>query len=242
MLAKVMAVLLASVTPPVAIAVHAREAGAGTTCKGIIAINVLLLPDERLAAYARDLNQRLLERSPEGFMLDASHVPHISLVHRYVRCADLPKVLAAVERIATRHDLGGQTLNTSGLTHAPWQERVVTSIRVEKTPPLAALQGDLVAALRMYSVARGTRDAFMATAAEPHVDDQTIEYVRTFVDEHTGERYQPHVTVGISDNESARWIAAQPAHPLEFTVDAMAVYQLGDVGAARKELWRRSVR
>ena len=65
----------------------------------------------------------------------------------------------------------------------------------------------------------------------------TIEYVRTFVPKRTGDGFEPHITVGISD--------APPADsfdPTAFKVDALAVYQLGNIGTARKELWRHSVR
>jgi hypothetical protein len=200
----------------------------------IVAINVLLLPDQSVSTRAQQINAQLRQGYPQGFALNASHVPHISILHRYVKAEDLPKVFATVEQIAAKHPLVGKTLSASGLESSPWQGHLVTSINVEKTPELAALQSDLVAALRPYSVESGTADAFMTTPGEPHVGDETVDYVKTFVPKRTGDGFKPHITVGISDVPPSDQL-----EPMQFTVAAVAVYQLGNVGTARKELWRR---
>jgi hypothetical protein len=208
----------------------------GTSMKDpkIVAINVLLLPDQQMSVRAQDINAQLRQNYPQGFALNASHVPHISILHRYVKSENLSKVFAAVEQIAAKHPLVGQTLTARGLENSPWQGHQITSIKIDKTPELTALQGDLVAALQPYSVDSGGADAFVTTPAEPHVGDETIEYVRTFVPKRTGEGFSPHITVGISDSPPAG-----DSKPVQFAVAALAVYQLGNVGTARKELWRR---
>jgi hypothetical protein len=212
----------------------ASRSGASMKDPKIVAINVLLLPDQSMSARAQELNAQLRQGYPQGFALNGSHVPHISIVHRYVKAEDLPKVFAAVEQTAAKHSIVGQTLTARGLEHAPWQGHQITSIKVDKTPELAALQKDLVAALQPYAVESGGADAFVTTPGEPHVGEETIEYVRTFVPKHTGEGFAPHITVGISDTPPAG-----DSKPVQFTAAALAVYQLGNIGTARKELWRR---
>jgi hypothetical protein len=199
-----------------------------------VAINVLLLPDQRMSKQAQDINAQLRQGYPQGFALNASHVAHISILHCFVRVEDLPRLFAAVEQVGARHPIVGQTLTASGLESSPWQGHQITSIDIEKTPELATLQSDLVAALRPYSVESGDAAAFMTTPGEPHVGDETVEYVRTFVPKRTGDGFKPHITVGITDTPPASQL-----EPMQFTVAALAVYQLGNVGTARKELWRR---
>jgi hypothetical protein len=44
----------------------------------LVAIDVLLEPDQRMVKAAEDWNARLREQMPEGFSLDATHRPPIS--------------------------------------------------------------------------------------------------------------------------------------------------------------------
>ncbi len=212
----------------------ASRKGAQMKDSRTVAIDVLLLPDQRMSKQAQDINAQLRQGYPQGFALNASHVAHISILHRFVKVEDLPKLFAAVEQVGAKHPIVGQTLSAGRLESSPWQGHQITSIDIEKTPELATLQSDLVAALRPYSVESGDAAAFMTTPGEPHVGDETVEYVRTFVPKRTGDGFKPHITVGITDTPPASQL-----EPMQFTVAALAVYQLGNVGTARKELWRR---
>ena len=204
----------------------------------VVAVNVLLLPDEQMIARARGVNHALRQTYPAGFALDASHVPHISVLHGYVQSKDLTNVYSAVSRVIVKRPLTGRQLNVSGLEHKPWDDKELTNIKIEKTPELEAFQADLVAALSPYLVEAGDKTAFFTSNEDASVDQQTIEYVRTFVQKHAGNRFEPHVTVGISDAETARKVTAQHSASAKVTIASVAVFQLGNVGTARKELWR----
>ena len=43
---------------------------------------------------------------PEGFALDATHAPHITVLQRYVRTPELDQVLDAVDAVVAGVDLG----------------------------------------------------------------------------------------------------------------------------------------
>ena len=64
----------------------------------LTAIDVLIDPDEAALARAREVNARVLESMPEGWVLDDTHQPHITTLQRYVRTADLDRVYDAVEK------------------------------------------------------------------------------------------------------------------------------------------------
>lgn len=91
--------------------------------------------------------------------------------------------------------------------------------------------------MRPFTIESAGSDAFVTTADEPNIGEQTIEDVRTFVEKQTGDNYKPHITVGISDARPTSEFA-----PVQFKIETLAVYQLGNVGTARRNLWRYSGR
>lgn len=208
----------------------------------VIAVNVLLQPDQEVSARAARINGDLRRSYPGGFALDASHLPHISVLHGYVQAKDVADFYVAVEKVSAKHPLAGQQLTMLGLEHKPWNREEITNIKVEKTRELEDFQADLVSAVSPYLVATGDGSAFLTSKEDPSVDLETIEYVRTFVQKHTGSGFEPHITVGISDAETARRVSAEQGVPPKLTIASVAVFQLGNVGTARKELWRYSPR
>ena len=208
----------------------------------VIAVNVLLQPDQESSGQAARINGLLRQSDPGGFALDASHVPHISVLQGYVKAKDLAAIYRAVERVSAEFPLAGRQLTVLGLEHRPWDHQEITSIKIAKTRELEAFQADLVSALSPYLVKTGDGSAFLSSKGDPDVDQETIEYVRTFVQKHTGAAFEPHITVGISDAETARKVSAQQEAPPKLTIASVAVFQLGNVGTARKELWRQPPR
>src|SRR6516165_7474535 len=65
----------------------------------ITAIDICLEPDATMIQHAEAVNARLRGVFPEGFSLDATHHPHITLVQRFVRTSDLDKVFAAAGKV-----------------------------------------------------------------------------------------------------------------------------------------------
>jgi hypothetical protein len=207
----------------------------------VIAVNVLLLPDQRASEHAAQINSVLRQSDPRGFPLDASHLPHISVLHGYAQAKNLPDLYGVVRKVSAEHPLVGRQLAVAGLEHKPWGQQEITNIKIAKTAELEAFQAALVAAVSPYLVKTGDGTAFLTSREDPDVDAETIEYVRTFVQKHTGSGFEPHITVGISDADTARKVSAQQVPP-ELTIASVAVFQLGNVGTARKELWRYSPR
>ena len=65
----------------------------------VTAIDILLEPDATMVQHAQADNGRLLKACPDGFALDATHHPHITMLQQFVRTADLGKVHTAANRI-----------------------------------------------------------------------------------------------------------------------------------------------
>jgi hypothetical protein len=51
----------------------------------LTAIDVLIDPDDAALQRAREVNARVLQSMPQGWVLDDTHQPHITTLQRYVR-------------------------------------------------------------------------------------------------------------------------------------------------------------
>ena len=65
----------------------------------VTAIDIALEPDQTMIQHAKADNARLLKAYPQGFTLDATHQPHITMLQQFVRTADLDKVYAAAAKV-----------------------------------------------------------------------------------------------------------------------------------------------
>ena len=227
---------------------------AGNEEGGRIAVNVLLEPDEATLELARDLNARLRRDVPTGYAFDETHLPHVTLLQRFVRRHDLGRALEAVGDVVARvfatiacsgaaddlslhaDGIGGGELGTPPGT-------VLASVEFESQVAVGALHEAFLRALGPLAADGGSPDAFFGLPGEPPPNDATIAYVERFVPAHSGERYAPHLTVGVAREDSLRALARE--HPLasaRVTPVAVAVAQLGDLGTARRVLRRWPLR
>jgi hypothetical protein len=76
----------------------------------VTAIDILLEPDATMLRHAEAANASLLKNFPQGFALDAAHRPHITMIQRFVRTADLDKVYDAAGKVFARANLAGMKL------------------------------------------------------------------------------------------------------------------------------------
>jgi hypothetical protein len=203
----------------------------------ILAIDVLLLPDQTMVKKAEAINARLRENYPKGYTLGTDQVAHITLVHRYVRQKDLPAIEQTLAKVLSKaHPLKWQ-LTADRYTTAVWSGLGLATIHVTPTPELLQLQEDVVAAVKPFQVRDGTAAAFSTTRELPKIDPEIIDYVEHFVPRASGKSYSPHVTVGAAHEGFVKRLASEPFEKFSFKPAGVAVYQLGNFGTAQKKLW-----
>jgi hypothetical protein len=202
---------------------------------GVTAIDILLEPDATMLKHARAVNARLLKVYPKGFALDATHRPHITLIQRFVRTADLDRVYAAAGRVLAGAKVTGMKLEAFKHYYIPIKDTGVAGIVARPTPELIKLQQDLIAAVAPFTVETGTWAAFVTTPDDPN-NAALIEYVSTFVPKSSGERFNPHVTTGVAPRAYLDKMLAEPFKAFTFSPAGAAVYQLGQFGTAAKKL------
>jgi hypothetical protein len=202
----------------------------------VTAIDIALEPDATMLQHAAALNARLRQSFPKGYALDASHRPHVTMLQRYVRTADLPKVYAAIGNIiGTKHPATWK-LQAFKIDHAVWSGLALTVILAKPPADVVTAQQQIIDAIAPYTVATGTAAAFDTTPAEPDINASTISYVAEFVPKSSGKNYIAHVTCGVASVAFVKTLEAEPFTPFTFSPVAVSVYQLGNFGTARKKL------
>jgi hypothetical protein len=202
----------------------------------VTAIDILLEPDTTMLRHAEADNARLLKAYPKGFALDATHRPHITLIQRFVRSADLDEVYAAAGRVLASANVRGMKLEAFKRYYIPDQSMGLAGIVAEPTPELVKLQADLIAAVAPFTEETGTSAAFVTTPDDPIINPALIEYVSTFVPKASGDHFNPHVTTGVASREYLEKMLAEPFESFTFSPAGAAVYQLGQFGTAAKRL------
>jgi hypothetical protein len=202
----------------------------------IVAIDVVLEPDETMAARARAVNARLLTVYPDGFALDADHQPHLTMPQRFVRAADLNDVYAAANKILASQDPTAWTLTASKAYYIPSPPIGLAGIVVETTDELRGLQHMLIDALAPYTVPTGSVDAFASTQQGRDIQQFLVQYVATFVPAASGENFNPHVTTGAGPQGYLYDMMAEPFQAFSFSPTGASVYQLGTFGTAQRKL------
>ncbi len=122
-----------------------------TEAPAVTAIDILLEPDATMLQHAEANNARLLKVFPQGFALDATHRPHITLLQRFVRTADLDKVYAAAGNVFAGAKVVAMKLEASKYYYLPSKDIGVAGIVVIPTPELIKLQQDLTAAVAPFT-------------------------------------------------------------------------------------------
>src|SRR5277367_2770460 len=74
------------------------QQASGAKPNDVTAIDILLDPDATMIQHATAANVKLRQNYPKGYTLGGAHSPHVSLLQRYVKTTDLPKVFAAADK------------------------------------------------------------------------------------------------------------------------------------------------
>ena len=211
---------------------------------------VLGMPEPQLGAFTAALYQQAKTAGwtvvsmkddwkqvfPKGFALDATHRPHVTLLQRFVRTADLDKIYAAAGKLFAETNVLGLRLEAFRYYYIPSGAVGLAGIVARPSLELRALQQALIDAVAPFTLPTGLSDAFATTPDDPVIDPLLIDYVSTFVQKSAGEQFSPHVTTGIAPRDYLDKMLAEPFESFTFSPASAAVYQLGQFGTAAKKL------
>ncbi len=207
----------------------------------VTAIDILLEPDSAMIKNAKVANQRLREVFPKGFAIDEEHQPHVSCLQRFVNTADLHAIYEAVGSVLAAEKPTALKLKAYKYYYLPANEGPLKGLGlagmvIEPTADLIRFQTKLIEAVAPSIARTGTAAAFVTTKEDPSINQQTIDYVATFVPERTGGKFNPHVSTGLAPQEFLNKLLEEKFEVFSFSPVGVAVYQLGNFGTARKKL------
>jgi hypothetical protein len=202
----------------------------------VTAIDIALEPDATMVQRAQADNARLLEGYPQGFTLDATHHPHLTMLQQFVRTPDLDKVYAAASQVLAREKLANWRLRAIKYYYIPTPPLGIAGIVVERTEDLLRLQQELLDAVAPFVAEGGTAAAFVSTNEGRDIQEGLIDYVANFITVAAGEKFNPHVTIGVASEAYLDKMLAEPFAAFTFSPAGASVYQLGTFGSARKKL------
>jgi hypothetical protein len=204
----------------------------------LTAVDILIEPDDAAIARARAINARMPLSAPAGITLDDTHLPHITMLQRYLKTADLDRAYAAIEATIADTDPAALGYHVPGIAYSehwgpPGQAAAV--LGVQPNQPVLDLQATLLAAVAPYVGTGGTAAAFVTDPGE-EISPTTQQWVETYKPDQTGANYTAHLTVGLATVDDLKAMQAEPFDAFDVHPAALAVYHLGNNGTARAQL------
>lgn len=204
---------------------------------GLTAIDILIDPDEAALTRAREVNARVLKSMP-GWVLDDTHMPHITTLQRYVRTSELDQVYDAVAKTIAATDIAALSYRAVRIAHADWgfPGYGIAVLLAQVDQHVLDFQAALASAVAPFVEAGGTAAAFVADPGET-ISPTIIDWVEAYVPNQIGEgKYLPHITVGVAKFDDLKVIEAEPFDAFPVHPSSVSVYHLGNNGTARKLL------
>jgi hypothetical protein len=201
----------------------------------LTAVDILIEPDAAAIERARVVNRRMPLSIAAGLTLDDAHLPHITMLQRYLVTADIEQAFAAIEQTLAATDPAALGYHVPGITYSehwgpPGQAAAV--LGVQPNQQVLDLQAALVSAVGPFTGSGGTDTAFV-TAPGEEISQTTKDWVETYVPDQTGANYTAHLTVGLDTVEHLNELQAEPFDAFDVHPLSLAVYQLGNNGTAR---------
>ena len=186
--------------------------------------------------HAEAANARLRSVYPQGFALDASHRPHITMLQQLRPHGRPRQGLRRGEQSFGQEKPTSWKLKAFKYYYLPDPPNGVAGIVAEPTEELVRLQQELIDAVAPFTVKTGTAAAFVSTEEGRDIQQGLIDYVTNFVSIGSGKKFNPHVTIGVATEAYLKDMLAEPFEAFTFSPAGASVYQLGSFGTARKEL------
>jgi hypothetical protein len=215
-----------------------RAVTSSATQNPITAVDIVLEPDATMIQNAQAANAGLLKNFPKGYSLGDEHAPHMSVIGGYFHTASLDDVFAGASKVLASEKVMSWKLKAFKYYYIPLKGIGLGGILVEPTADLIRLQNELFAAIGSFFAppSSGTAAAFQTTAADPEINQATIDAVANYFATHRGEHYSPHVTIGVGTTDYLDALLAAPFPTFTFSAAGASAYQFGNFGTAAKLL------
>ncbi len=198
-----------------------------------IAIDVALLPSEKMMDEIMRANKKLLKTSKNKIELNKKDcLPHISLAMGIIEEKDLPKIKLILKEILkefSRMELIAESVKIDPLSIG----EDISSFKIKNISKLKELHKEIMSKLKNYLSYDVEKYMFYDKA---HIDEGTIKWVKKYSTKHDDSNsFNPHITLGIGKLEGLK-------SPIKFKASKLALCQLGIYCTCRKVLFLTELR
>jgi hypothetical protein len=204
----------------------------------LTAVDIMIQPDAASIERAREVNLRMPLSIPAGITLDDTHLPHITMLQRYLITENLDQAYAAIAGVLATTDASTLSYHVPGITYSehwgpPGQAAAV--LGVHPNQQVLDLQAALLAAVTPFTGTGGTDAAFVTDPGQ-QISATTKDWVETYNPDQVGANYTAHLTVGLATVADLKAMRAEPFDEFDVQPIGLAVFQLGNNGTARSRL------
>ena len=191
-----------------------------------IAVDVVLLPSEKVTNQAIEANKGLLEQYADPIILDKENcLPHISLAMGCINKRDISNIEKILKTIAEKYNPGqlsiiGVNTGTNSLGEK------VSAFEVEKTERLQSLHEEVMRRITPYFSYDVTSEMLFSP---PWACESTLLWIKNYPEKSAFENFFPHITIGYGQVDDFSFTA-------EFAASKLALCHLGNHCTCRKVL------
>ncbi len=191
-----------------------------------LAIDVVLLPSERMMDHVITVNEKLLQQNlPKIILNKVNCLPHISLLMGCITETFLPQISQILSEIG-RHESVFQLQITEAKVDTMPDGKPVTVLNVAANKRLEALHEALINQLKPFLSFDATPQMLFNP---PEVEEITLPFINNYLKNFSFTNFSPHITAGIGAYN-------QGSYPIPFTAPTLALCQLGNYCTCRKVL------
>ena len=191
-----------------------------------IAVDIVLLPSERVTNQAIEANKGLLKQYADRIILDKENcLPHISLAMGCMDERDITNIEKILKIIAEKYNPGqlsvlGINIGTNSLGEK------VSAFEVKKTERLLSLHEEVMRRMEPYFSQDVTAEMVLSP---PMAGESTLLWIKNYPEKSAFENFFPHITIGYGQVDAFSFTA-------EFTASKLALFHLGNHCTCRKVL------
>lgn len=191
-----------------------------------IAIDVVLLPDEDVAANALAANHGIVARYGPHIVLDEDHLPHVSLAMGCIETTDLEPAGKVLEAVAKECPCGDVVVTGIATTlNARGQQ--VSSFILAQTQPLQKLHERIMDEMEAYLTYDVTPEMVYG---DEEIAKSTLAWIRNYRQKASFQAFFPHITLGYGA------VHEPMTFPIPCVPSALAICHLGNHCTCRRIL------
>jgi 2'-5' RNA ligase len=181
------------------------------------AIDVILLPEEKIADMAIKLNTQLVKKFGPRIVLNKNDcLPHISLAMGCIDDGDLPNINSILEDVSRKISLELlEVLNIETETNSVGEN--VLLLKIENNDKLQSLHEQIMELLSPFFKYQVSDEMMF----DNQVELSTLIWIRDYREKSSYAHFHPHITIGYGEMATA-----QPS--FKFNVNSLALCHLGN--------------